>query len=204
MKLSILAIAFLSPTIDARRVQEDILSSLEDMELPTAQNPCVVCPDGVTVADADLSSGADAVGMGDMVQDGMSCDMVVRFAAMVETGSEECTMMEASEALCCPKPVVTPCPFCPGGITVALDTPVGEDGDTTTCEELSNMFAAFEADSDLCKLTQADMAAEGDVNPCCPDDTSTSTSTPDVTEPATEPAPVADSTNSAFLVSGFS
>jgi len=139
-----------------------------------------------------------------MIPDGMSCEMVAGFAAMVETGSEECSLMKAVEALCCPKPVVTPCPFCPGGITVALDTPVEEGGgDTTTCEELSNMFAAFEADSDLCKMTQADMGAEGEVNPCCPDDTSASSSTPDDTEPATEPAPVTDSTNSAFLMSGF-
>ena len=174
MKLS-LAILLLSPGINARRVQDDI--DLSDM-FPTAQNPCEVCPDGVTVDDADLSGSAvGPVDMSNIMPEGMSCDMVAGFASSVETESEECSMMKAAEALCCPKPVETPCPFCPGGITVALDTPVGEGGDTTTCEELSNMFAAFEADSDLCKMTQADMGEEREANPCCPDDTSASSST---------------------------
>jgi secreted trypsin-like serine protease len=109
---------------------------------PTSSDPCVVCPNGVTVSD-------------DFVIDpeyGLTCQDFVDYGLYYETdGSDTCDGLKSWEALCCPT-VDDPCTFCANGVSSGYEDfiPYPEYGNTYPCKDMVYFAAAYESDSEMC------------------------------------------------------
>ncbi len=167
------------------------------------ENPCVACPDGITVGD-DFAPYADG---GYLV----SCKELIEGFSLSETESDECLEKNWDEALCCPTAPKNPCIICPGGLTAPEDfIPFF---DSQTCKQNIDTAKLIEAESKACKESGPYYEIL-----CCPDMTmttatnfngsstaattagtaTTTTSTTDATaSPVSESAPDATSTSAA-------
>jgi hypothetical protein len=130
------------------------------------ENPCIICPDGVTAAD-DLVPYAE---MGFT----MTCVELIEDYKLVESGSEYCQGAYLDEVYCCPTPAENPCILCPDGVTVGDDVaPLAEFGNPMSCSELVDFAALFESSSDICTpdIDEAYCCPTAADNPCtiCPD-----------------------------------
>ena len=120
-------------------------------------NPCTICPDGITVS-ADVC---------EEVKD------IKSTYAIYEADSEFCPK-STYEAMCCPT-LENPCQFCPGGIDLE-ESPMAN---STSEEELAEMVSScgdydeaakrYEADSEECSVYRQGEAS------CCPGQSSAST-----------------------------
>jgi hypothetical protein len=130
-------------------------AELEPMCCPlTAENPCLVCPDGTTF------DGKIEVEVGTFQT--LTCSDMVSFVARYELGSEECTSSEADfRPLCCPPKVENPCMVCPNGAN--FSDMVDVEGVTLTCSGMISLVALYESGSDECTESLADLEPM-----CCP------------------------------------
>jgi hypothetical protein len=116
------------------------------------ENPCVVCPSGVTF-------------------NGELCSDIISDATLFESGSDDCTSLEASlEALCCPPEAENPCELCPNGVT--FDGMIEFEGvSTNACSNVISLATQFESGSVLCTDLEALCCPPEAENPCelCPD-----------------------------------
>ena len=117
----------------------------------TPQNPCTLCPNGITVAD-DYQP----------YNDGYTCSDTIYYYATVGWGWGASDI----ESRCCPTVANNPCTICPNGATA------GEDGEDFvlytygTCKDIINMTLTFDAESEMCLVY-----AKVDEYYCCPSST---------------------------------
>ena len=117
---------------------------------PPPENPCIICPNGTTVAD-DFAPYDDI----------KTCLELIEFNKLFEIDSDMCTL-EIDEFLCCPSPLEDPCTICPDGATAADDfIPYAAMGIFMTCSELIDFAKLHETNSDMC-------TPEIDEAFCCP------------------------------------
>jgi hypothetical protein len=153
MKTSILAVVFVMA--DAVIAQD---------------NPCNICPDGVTAAGGDDY---------DPFQDGTTCAEMIQAASSYETGTEDCGWAELYEPNCCYSEPVNPCNFCPDGVTAAGENPA-------TCGDLIADAMHFESGSDACALYDVH------IENCCPSSTKIA--------PMATPSPEGKSGNNGIMI----
>jgi len=121
-----------------------------------AENPCAVCPNGVTattISDALMNAMTDDAMDGEFSLDEW-CSIVPSFQQF-EADSDECDQgfVEEIEAVCCPTTPKNPCSVCPNtGITV----------DDNYCEYDLELSKVLEADTLRCKEIQFEEFL------CCP------------------------------------
>ncbi|KAL3823476.1 hypothetical protein ACHAXA_010236 [Cyclostephanos tholiformis] len=121
------------------------------------ENPCIVCPDGITVSDDFVpwaSSGATD-----------TCKALIDAAAIsYEAGSEICAYYrEDYEIYCCPTAAVNPCTICPNGTTTGDDfAPFAELDWNQTCKEYIDYYSQIEKGTETCEFSQYV------VGYCCP------------------------------------
>jgi hypothetical protein len=137
---------------------------------PTTENPCIICPNGVTAPEGD--------GWIPFSNDNRTCAELVRDALTVQSGTSECGWYEIDDTYyCCHSEPVIPCNLCPNGIT-ADDDHVPESC-LQTCKEISDMSQLYENGSDACGVL------DDTVPECCP--TSTVSPTTTFTNPSIAP-----------------
>jgi hypothetical protein len=124
----------------------------------TAENPCIICPNGTTVEDGD-----DFAPYAVTDEDDATCGELILIAKSHETESFGCGLHEMHEVYCCPTAPVNPCIMCPSGASLRADF-VPNPFTGSTCEEMKAFALLFEAGSQFCKLTKADESL------CCPED----------------------------------
>jgi hypothetical protein len=125
----------------------------------TPEDPCTLCPNGVTVAD-DY----------DPYNNGITCaDWREYYAADFDAKSARCTVGWGAyiESECCHTVANNPCTICPDGATVGEEfVPYINDG--RTCKDLINAALSFDAESEMCLVW-----AKKDEYKCCPSNTTT-------------------------------
>ncbi|KAL3823874.1 hypothetical protein ACHAXA_005456 [Cyclostephanos tholiformis] len=163
----------------------------------TAENPCIICPDGATAVEGDdFAPYADSGNT-------MTCGELIDAAKSYEAGSAWCGLREVDAVYCCPVAPVDPCIICPFGAFAGDDfVPRPATGTSTTCKEIINFAMLFESGSHHCKLSEADESL------CCPlaaNDTATFPSPVfTVQSPtATSPAESESGGASAYRLIGF-
>ncbi|KAL3823888.1 hypothetical protein ACHAXA_005470 [Cyclostephanos tholiformis] len=121
----------------------------------TADNPCIICPDGAT-ADDDFAPYRDS-------GNPMTCNQLINAAESYEADSEWCESREVDAAYCCPTVPVNPCIICPYGAFAGDDfVPRPLSGSSKTCKEIIDFARLFESGSRQCKLSEEDETL------CCP------------------------------------
>jgi hypothetical protein len=108
----------------------------------TPDDPCTLCPNGVTVAD-DYEP----------YNDGYACAAWVEYyAANFDAKSDTCNVGWSASNIdshCCPSVANNPCTICPDGATVGKEfVPYSDDG--RTCEDFINATLTFDAESENC------------------------------------------------------
>jgi hypothetical protein len=125
----------------------------------TPDDPCIFCPNGITVAD-DY----------DPYNDGTTCSYWLDYyAAEFDAKSASCTVGWGAEikSHCCPTVANNPCTICPDGITVGKEfVPSTDDG--RTCTDFIEATLTFDAESEMCHVW-----AKQDEFSCCPSNTTT-------------------------------
>ncbi|KAL9187291.1 hypothetical protein ACHAXT_001394 [Thalassiosira profunda] len=113
------------------------------------QDPCPVCPDGLT-ADAATSLGGER-----------TCATLLADAAAVDASGAECQqMLSVADSTCCPPGAENPCQVCVDGI--AEGTEAVEAGAGKTCADLLvDALATEEEDAVCASMKQAEST-------CCP------------------------------------
>jgi hypothetical protein len=121
-------------------------------------DPCIVCPNGITVAD-DYEPYND--------NDGTTCAVWVDFYANFDAKSDTCTVGYSAyfESHCCPTVANDPCTICPDGVTVGKEI-VPYASDNRTCEDIINATLTYDAESEMCLAY-----AIQDEYFCCPSST---------------------------------
>jgi hypothetical protein len=107
----------------------------------TPDNPCTLCPNGITVADNY-----------EPYNDGNTCAVWVDFyAANFDAESDTCTVGRGAifESHCCPTVANNPCTICPDGATAGEEF-VPYSNDNRTCEDIINAALTFDAESEMC------------------------------------------------------
>ena len=132
------------------------------------QDPCTLCPNGVTVAD-DIATS-------------YYCSDIIKEFSQFESESDTCTIMGAYyEVLCCPTPPENPCNICPNGATAGDDFVPSSTVDevvpysivgSPTCMSLITLAKPHETGSALCEYFEATGIY------CCPDVTANTTTVP--------------------------
>jgi hypothetical protein len=122
----------------------------------TPQNPCTLCPNGITVAD-DYQP----------YNDGDTCSYWLDYYANFDAESDTCTAGWGAdiESRCCPTEANNPCIICPDGATAGEDF-VPYTNDTRTCKDHINADLTFDAESEMCLVL-----AKEDKYECCPSST---------------------------------
>ncbi|KAL3823875.1 hypothetical protein ACHAXA_005457 [Cyclostephanos tholiformis] len=122
----------------------------------TAENPCIICPDGATAEDDYRPYASDG--------DDSTCGELINSAKSYETESIWCGLRELDAVECCPTPPVDPCIICPTGAMFQEEfVPRQSTGSTMTCKEKKDFASLFESGSQFCKLTKSDESL------CCPE-----------------------------------
>ena len=160
-----------------------------ELTLSTAENPCIICPDGVTAVDGDgFAPYADSGNT-------MTCGELIDAAKSYEAGSAWCGLREIDAINCCPTTPVNPCIICPFGAFVGDDfVPRPTTGTPRTCKEIIDFATLFESGSHHCKLSEVDETL------CCPlaaDATPMSPTTDSTTQSTTPASPVKPETGRA-------
>lgn len=134
----------------------------------TQENPCLICPNGIT-------SGDDYAPFIDDGDTSTCKEMVDSTALFFSEGDESCEGSKMMQAYCCPTVNENSCILCPNGITNGDDyTPFIEEGDIGTCRELVDVTAMLLSEGDeSCdgsKIMQAYCCPDAEENPCliCP------------------------------------
>jgi hypothetical protein len=147
------------------------------------QDPCILCPIGVTVAD-DIATS-------------YYCSDIITGFSQFESDSDTCTFMGTYyEFMCCPTPPENPCNICPNGATAGDDfVPSSTDGEVVpylivgigspTCMYLITLAKQHETGSAACGNFEAYEIS------CCPDVTAYTTA-----------IPVEETSTSATTISG--
>ena len=121
------------------------------------ENPCAICPDGVTAAD-DFIPLAD-FGVNE------TCKALIDPAVMYEAGSEMCaSTQDQIETFCCPTAAENPCIICSDGATAGDDfAPFTYEEDFFTCKEYIDAFKLIEKGTEACDYDSQYVAGY-----CCP------------------------------------
>ena len=128
----------------------------------TLENPCIVCPNGITAGDDFM-----VVLLGGIL---MPCKELIEDYKFYDAENPVCDGKDWWEALCCPTTPENPCNICPDGLTAADDfIPFG---DVQTCTLSIDTSMLIETESKSC-TEWAPFYKVG----CCPNVTLT-TSTP--------------------------
>eukprot|EP00579_Thalassiosira_antarctica_P022723 CAMPEP_0201989938 /NCGR_PEP_ID=MMETSP0904-20121228/93111_1 /ASSEMBLY_ACC=CAM_ASM_000553 /TAXON_ID=420261 /ORGANISM="Thalassiosira antarctica, Strain CCMP982" /LENGTH=880 /DNA_ID=CAMNT_0048544185 /DNA_START=21 /DNA_END=2663 /DNA_ORIENTATION=- len=118
-----------------------------------AVTPCPFCPDGITLDASGLTSTASSEVPG---ADGATCGDLVENANYLEEDSETCGFYELAEPFCCPTgDAVTPCPFCPDGITLDEDFVIPGAPNGETCGDLVEIARTSDGNGEICPQVQA-------------------------------------------------
>jgi hypothetical protein len=124
----------------------------------TTDDPCNLCPNGITVAD-DY----------DPYNNGYTCsDWLDLYATDFDAKSASCTVGRRVldiKSHCCPSVANNPCIICPGGATAGEDI-VPSAYDKRTCEDLIEAALTFDAESEMCLVH-----VKKDEDTCCPSST---------------------------------
>jgi hypothetical protein len=122
------------------------------------ENPCIVCPDGITAGDYFAPFAED---FGDTTTSREYVDSALGYKAE----SLVCTVQNRVlfEPLCCPATPENSCIMCPDGATDDF-APHAEFGMIPwTCKEIMDMFKTFEEESNVCEMSQYALGGG-----CCP------------------------------------
>ena len=143
----------------------------------------VCCPSVVTLPESPCSfcTGLDV--LENVSYEGTSCETAVAIVGALDSTSEDCTIAQAYQSICCPTTPAAACSFCDGTTTMTSGMVVQ---DTLTCAELADYAAWLESSTDECTNIQ-----EAEEN-CCPGATTSPNSTPmappvSVTQMPTQP-----------------
>jgi hypothetical protein len=132
-----------------------LLVAAQEVEV---ENPCLICPYGVTEGKEDYAPYEGWAG------DPITCKELIDNAKLFETGSLRYAEYEDAVYYCCPITPEDPCTLCPNNITVADDYEPYNDG--IMCSQLINYYAAdFDAESDWCTVGRRASDIESH---CCP------------------------------------
>ena len=145
------------PEEDVMSTPSPTLSPAEGSEVTvhTAENPCIICPDGATAGD-DFAPYTDR-------GNSMTCGELIDAAKSQEAQSYWCGLCIVDAVYCCPVTPVDPCIICPFGAFAGDDFVLRPStGSTKTCREIIDFAMLFESGSQYCKLNEADEAL------CCP------------------------------------
>jgi trypsin len=145
------------PEEDVMSTPSPTLSPAEGSEgtVHTADNPCIICPDGATAGD-DFAPYTDS-------GNSMTCGELIDAAKSYEAHSAWCGLRSLDAVYCCPTAPANPCIICPFGAFAGDDFVLRPStGSTTTCREIIDLAMRFESGSQYCKLNEADEAL------CCP------------------------------------
>ena len=145
------------PEEDVMSTPSPTLSPAEGSEgtVHTADNPCIICPDGATAGD-DFAPYTDS-------GNSMTCGELIDAAKSYEAQSAWCGLRNLDAVYCCPTAPANPCIICPFGAFAGDDFVLRPStGSTTTCREIIDLAMRFESGSQYCKLNEADEAL------CCP------------------------------------
>ena len=131
------------------------------------ENPCIVCPDGVTAGDDYVPEYEGNTA---------TCSELIESAKQFEFGSSYCGLYDVDATYCCPSdPVVdNTCIICPDGATAGDDfVPEAYIDSKLTCSDLIYAAESYEADSLWCELSKVGAVhccPTAPVNPCilCP------------------------------------
>ena len=156
-------------------------------------NPCIICPDGITEGMDDVAPYANN-------EDFRTCAQIVQDALSVESGTGDCGYAELRQVGCCYAEPANPCNICPNGATAGDDYVHEYEENTMTCKDLIDSAMYVESGSDACALYDIDMAN------CCPpepEETPAPTATEETPAPTTTPVddtPTSTTTTSSNLV----
>jgi hypothetical protein len=108
------------------------------------ENPCIICPNGITAAGGENYVPSADTG-------GLTCVQLVEIARIFESGSYICGDAEIQAYPCCPNEPEDPCIICPNGATAGNDfIPNAEEGGTLSCSDLIEVASYFETGSSFC------------------------------------------------------
>jgi hypothetical protein len=134
-------------------------------------NPCIICPHGVTIPEGDGYAPYSTSG------DNRTCAELIQEALTVESGTDDCGWKGSYELVCCKTEPENPCIICPNGIANAAGDDHVPGTWTKSCKYLSDWAIKFDAESDACGVY-------GSVIPeCCPLSTVSSTTSPTTENP---------------------
>jgi hypothetical protein len=128
----------------------------------TPDDPCTLCPNGITVAD-DINGS-----FGCTYDDGVTCSDELDFYANFDAESDTCTIGWGAhiESRCCPSTEANnPCIICPDGAT-AGEWIVLYAHESRTCKDIIKANLSFDAESEMCLV----IAKEYEYH-CCPSST---------------------------------
>ena len=121
-------------------------SDRPSVDLELDMNPCPFCSSGLTITASSEVPGAD----------GATCGDLVEAANYLEEDSENCGLVELAEPFCCPTgDAVTPCPFCPDGITLDEDFVIPGAPNRETCGDLVEIAPTSDGNGEICPQVQA-------------------------------------------------
>jgi hypothetical protein len=121
------------------------------------QNPCTICPNGVTVSEGEdfqpyAVAGADHLTFWfNTIPNYFTCGELIDAAQQYVTGSTECAQFDVHELYCCPTIPEDNCDICPNGAT-AGDSFIPLQNATLTCAQLIDIAAKFERESSYCEV----------------------------------------------------
>ena len=143
----------------------------------------VCCPSVVTPPESPCSfcTGLDV--LENVSYEGTSCETAVAIVGALDSTSEDCTIAQAYQSICCPTTPAAACRFCDGTTTMTSGMVVQ---DTLTCAEVADYAAWLESSAEECNTLQE---AE---EICCPGATTSPNSIPmaspvNVTQMPTQP-----------------
>jgi hypothetical protein len=125
----------------------------------TPDDPCTLCPIGITVADDYELYNIF----------GYTClDMLDFYYRSFNAESDTCTVGYGAymESRCCPTVANNPCIICPDGATAGKEIVPYTYDDWRTCKDIINATLTFEAESEMCLVH-----AKVNEYACCPSST---------------------------------
>lgn len=131
--------------------------SLADAGLFEAEDPCQLCPNGITFAETAAATLSDEA---ELAETASICEDVVQYAKVLEAGSSQCLEhVSIYEFTCCPDPDREVCPMCPDNIVVKEGIVMPDIGD---CADLPQIVAASPEGPEHCGMVGIFAAL------CCP------------------------------------
>ena len=104
-------------------------------------NPCTLCPAGITVDDGFVVLGSN----------GMSCAALAQYVGAAAESSEVCSESKYAEIFYCRTSATRPFPVCAAGLTVE-ESPCIPDADCATCGDLVYYASGTKEESDMCAV----------------------------------------------------